>query len=101
MDTFTRISVQKAHELISSGQVTIVDIRDADAYAQGHISHARSLNDGNIKEFLEGTDKSLPLICYCYHGISSQNAAGYFASQGFEQVYSIDGGWEGWKTAYA
>ncbi len=30
MDTFTRISVQKAHEIIATGTaVTIVDIRDA------------------------------------------------------------------------
>jgi len=100
MDTFTRISVQKAHEIIGTGDTTVVDIRDAGSFAQGHIAHAQNMNDGNIKDFLQVTDKEKPLICYCYHGISSQQAAGFFVSQGFKEVYSIDGGWEEWKTAY-
>jgi len=100
MNTFTRISVQKAHEIMGSRDVTIVDIRDAGSFAQGHIPQAQTVNDGNIKEFIKATDKEKPLICYCYHGISSQQAAGYFANQGFRQIYSIDGGWEAWKAIY-
>ena len=99
MDTFIRISAEKAHEIIASGPVTIADIRDAGSFAQGHIDHAQNVNDGNIKTFLE-TSKEIPLICYCYHGFSSQSAADYFAGQGFKQVYSIDGGWEAWKSIY-
>lgn len=100
MDTFTRISVQKAHEIMGAGPVTIVDIRDAGTFAQGHIEQAQNINDENIKDFLDSTDKKAPLVCYCYHGISSQRAAGFFTGQGFEQVYSIDGGYEGWKVVY-
>jgi len=102
MDTFTRISVQEAHEIIEAkNPVTIVDIRDPNSFAQGHMSHAKAVNDENIKEFIEETDKEIPLICYCYHGNSSQRAASYFLAQGFKQVYSIDGGWEAWKVIYA
>jgi thiosulfate sulfurtransferase len=101
METFTRISVQKAHEIIETGNgVTIVDIRDEGSFAQGHIPQAKAVNDENIEEFLRAADKEIPLVCYCYHGISSQKAAGYFAGQGFKQVYSIDGGWEEWKVNY-
>jgi thiosulfate sulfurtransferase len=101
METFTRISVQKAHEIIgSANRVTIVDLRDAQAYTQGHIAQAQAVNDENIKAFLNETDKGTPLICYCYHGISSQRAADFFANQGFKEVYSIDGGWEEWEGAY-
>ena len=100
MDTFTRISPERAHEIMGSGAVTIVDIRDAGAFAQGHIAEAQTVNDENIQDFLQKADKGRPLICYCYHGISSQRAAGFFAQQGFKQVYSIDGGFEGWKAVY-
>ncbi len=82
------------------GDVTIVDIRDDHSFAQGHVPQAKSVNDGNIETFLEQTDKGIPLICYCYHGISSQQAAAFFADRGFKQVYSIDGGWEEWNKAY-
>ena len=101
MDTFTRISVQKAHEIMGEGNVTIVDIRDASAFSQGHIDHAQNINDENIKGFIGSTDKEVPLVCYCYHGVSSQQAAGFFANQGFKRVYSINGGWEEWKSVYA
>lgn len=101
MDKFTRISVQKAHEIIGIGNnVTIVDIRDPASFAQGHIAQARSVNNENIKDFIQENDKKIPLICYCYHGISSQQAANFFADQGFKQVFSIDGGWEEWNNAY-
>jgi thiosulfate sulfurtransferase len=36
-------------------------------------------------------------IIYCYKGISSQDAAHYLSSQGFKDVYSVDGGFEEWK----
>jgi thiosulfate sulfurtransferase len=36
----------------------------------------------------------------CYHGNSSQSAAAYLVSQGFSEVYSLDGGFELWRTTY-
>ena len=100
METFERISVQKAHEIMDLGETNIVDIRDAASFAQGHIAKAQNVSDENIDDFLKTADKDKPLLCCCYHGISSQRAAGFFITQGFEQVYSIDGGWEGWKAIY-
>ena len=100
MDAFRRISVQEAHELMGLKDVTIVDIRDGDSFTQGHMAGAQLVNDANIKDFLQATDKETPLMCYCYHGISSQRAADFFVAQGFRQVYSIDGGFEGWKAVY-
>jgi thiosulfate sulfurtransferase len=100
IDNFTQISVQKAHEIMASGRVTVVDIRDADSFARGHMAHAKNVNDGNIKDFMDSADKKVPLLCYCYHGVSSQRAAGFFADQGFKQVYSMIGGWEEWESNY-
>jgi thiosulfate sulfurtransferase len=36
----------------------------------------------------------------CYRGNSSQSAAAYLASQGFSEVYSLDGGFELWRSLY-
>lgn len=101
MEPFERISVQKAQEIISTGnKVNIVDIRDARSFAQGHLPQAKSVNDENLEVFIQTTDKETPLVCYCYHGFSSQQAALFFVNKGFKQVYSIEGGWEEWKTVY-
>ena len=39
-----------------------------------------------------------PVLVYCYHGISSQNAAAFLIERGFETVYSLDGGFEAWRA---
>jgi thiosulfate sulfurtransferase len=50
--------------------------------------------------FLAAADRDQPLLVYCYHGNSSQGAADYFFNQGFEDVYSMDGGYEAWRLKY-
>ena len=100
MEVFKHLSVTEAKQVMETQPVTIVDIRDSNAFSQGHIPHAKSVNDENLEIFLQETDKNKPLICCCYHGISSQNAAAFFAGQGFKDVYSIDGGYEEWRKQY-
>ncbi len=101
MNEFKHLSIDEAHDLTQKVKVVIVDIRDANAYEQGHIAHAKRVTDDNIEIFLQEMDKSVPLICYCYHGVSSQNAAAFFAQKGFNEAYSIDGGYDAWKGKYA
>ena len=97
MEQFEEIDTQKAKELIDQGNVTIVDIRDSNAFKESHIESAVSVNDTNIDEFVSTADKSIPVLCYCYMGVSSQNAAQHFKEQGFETVYSMAGGYTEWE----
>jgi thiosulfate sulfurtransferase len=101
MDHIKCISVQDAEMIIKSGKATIVDVRNPNDYHLNHIPHAHSVSDGNIEDFLKKTDKNNALVCYCYHGISSQSAASYFLTKGFKEVYSVNGGFEEWKKMYA
>lgn len=100
MPSFEQLDIHKAKEKIDQGNVAIVDIRDPDSHRTAHIENAIPVSDENIESFLQTADKNKPLICYCYHGFSSQQAAEYFANCGFREVYSIEGGFELWKTTY-
>ena len=95
-----QIDIHQAKELIDQGEVTIIDIRDEESYKESHVECAQSVNESNLEDFLRKADKESPLICYCYHGFSSQNAAQFFQEEGFKKVYSIEGGFEAWKTVY-
>jgi len=97
MGNYKRISIEKAQELMSD-QTAIIDVRDRQSYLIGHIKNAVHVSDENIQQFIEGTDKSKPLIIYCYRGNSSQNAADYLSDKGFLDVYSMDGGFEEWSS---
>ena len=93
---FNEISAQKVQEMQDEGAVNVVDIRDPGSFAAGHIPNAVSLNDGNVKEYIESTDKEKPLIVCCYHGNSSRGAAEYLSQHGFKEVYSMTGGFDAW-----
>ena len=94
---FERISIDQAEQLIRSENATLLDIRDPDSFAAGHIEKAIHVTNQNVESLVTSANKEQPLIIYCYHGNSSQSAADYFSSLGFERCYSVDGGYEEWK----
>ncbi len=93
---FKEIAPQKVQEMQEEDAVNVVDIRDPGSYSAGHIPNAVSLNDSNVKEFIETADKEKPLVVCCYHGNSSRGAAEYLSQQGFKEVYSMTGGFDAW-----
>ncbi len=97
---FVQIDIREAKRMIDSDNVTIADIRAPEAFHESHIARAVNVGQENIGQFIANANKDIPLICCCYHGMSSQNAAQYFSAQGFKTVYSIDGGFEAWRCEY-
>ncbi|MES2819512.1 MAG: thiosulfate sulfurtransferase GlpE [Pseudomonadota bacterium] len=99
MSDFQRITPERAQALRAQG-AAVVDIRDPQSYARGHIRGATHLDNHSLAAFLAAADLKQPLIVSCYHGNSSQGAAAYLAEQGFAEVYSLDGGFELWHAQY-
>ncbi len=85
--------------MIEAGSVQVVDIRDSVSFQTGHIDGAVSINHANLQSFLDQTDRNLPLIVCCYHGVMSVDAAAFFRQQGFESVFSLDGGYSQWEQS--
>lgn len=99
MSEFKRIPPETAKVLREGGAV-VVDIRDAQAYATGHIQGSRHLDNQSVADFIRHADLDAPTVVVCYHGNSSQSAAAYLIGQGFSDVYSLDGGFELWRSTY-
>ncbi|MGO2010942.1 MAG: thiosulfate sulfurtransferase GlpE [Pseudoalteromonas sp.] len=95
---FKHISITQTQALLKQEGVVIADIRDPNSYQAGHISGSEHLSNANIGEFMMNKDFEQPIIIVCYHGMSSQGAANYLVEQGFEDVYSMDGGFTQWQT---
>ena len=96
MNKFKNITPQEAKDLLTKDNY-LIDIRDEDSYLSSHIDGALNLGNLDIHEFIRKADKDIPTIIYCYKGISSQNAAEFLISEGFTEVYSIEGGYELWS----
>jgi thiosulfate sulfurtransferase len=101
MDQFAHISVAEASELLAGGRARLVDIRDPQSFALAHAEGAFHLTNDSLVRFTQEVDFETPVIVMCYHGISSQGAAQYLIHQGFEEVYSLDGGFEAWRRSQA
>ncbi|WP_433885491.1 thiosulfate sulfurtransferase GlpE [Pseudomonas vranovensis] len=99
MSEFKRIPPEQALALREQGAV-VVDIRDPQAFAAGHITGASHLDNHSVADFIRTADLDAPTVVVCYHGNSSQSAAAYLISQGFSDVYSLDGGFELWRGTY-
>ncbi|MDP2714819.1 thiosulfate sulfurtransferase GlpE [Rheinheimera sp.] len=97
MSDFQHISVTQTAELLAAGKIVIADIRDEQSFATGHIDGSYHLTNGSLTGFMQQFEFDQPVVVVCYHGNSSQGAAQYLAQQGFEQVYSMDGGVESWR----
>lgn len=99
MDQYNCISIEEASTLLECG-AQVADIRDTQSFQNGHIPGAIHLHNDNLPNYLAAANFDTPLIVCCYHGISSQSAAQFLAHQGFEQVSSLNGGFEAWALAF-
>lgn len=100
METFAHLSCADAKTLIAERSPNVVDIRDEKSFAAGRIPNAIHLDNTQVANFLQDADPDAPLIVCCYHGNSSQPASQYFIEQGFDEVYSLDGGFTEWQQLY-
>jgi thiosulfate/3-mercaptopyruvate sulfurtransferase len=76
----------------------VLDVRDAESFARGHIAGARNASNATLSEVIDKTPKSASILIYCYHGNASREYAQIFSDFGFAQVHSLDGGYEAWRT---
>lgn len=100
MGQFEHISPQQTKEKLGIGEIKVVDIRDEQSFELGHIPGSFHLTNSTLTQFMNENNLETPVVVCCYHGISSQQAAQYLLHQGFEKVYSMDGGFEAWRTQF-
>ncbi len=91
-NAFKIIKVREASDLINNDNVTLLDIRDEESFAQGHIPNAINLSNNNIEEVIKNSDQEDNILIYCYKGISSQNVAQHFCNLGYKNIFSLEGG---------
>ena len=82
-----------------NGTVTIVDVRESDEIAQGHLPGAKLVPRGYLESRIEGAvpDRSQHVVVYCASGNRSALAAKTLAELGYEHVESMTGGITLWK----
>ena len=98
----TNHEISIADVLASIGQPdapTIIDIRDGDSFARGHIPGAswNGADSFDVARFPQGTAYDTPLVIACYRGVMSKEVVNYLHSMGYTDVKSMAGGMEAWR----
>ena len=95
------IASADAKPLIEAGDVVVVDIRKADAYATAHIDGAVSIPFGeNMQDNLVNLPKDKKIVVTCYTGQTAGQTVGIMRALGYDAVslkYGMsDNGWAGY-----
>lgn len=104
-----RMTVQQFGDIIkgdSRSMYQIIDVREVDELAVASIKGSDIINLplGSAAEWSPKVeqgqilDATKPAICLCKVGMRSMRVATFLVSQGFEEVYNVDGGINGYAN---
>ena len=95
-EPFVRIDADEARRKIKAGELSIVDVREADEFAQGHIPGAILVPLQRLlaapRQYLKRDD----VLFVCASGIRSAVAGEMAAAIGLTRIYNLEGGTHEW-----
>src|SRR5439155_12532330 len=100
-ETLQEISGEQALRMVTEQKALLLDVRDADEIKHGMAEPAHHLARGMLELRIHDLcdDKSRPIAVMCAGGLRSLFAAESLKNLGYENVFSIRGGYKGWKES--
>lgn len=96
------VTVEQAEDAIRAADV-LIDVREADEYAAGHIPGAIHVSRGMLEFRLSSmpdlTPRDLRVVLYCKTSGRGALAACALKDMGYLNVQSIAGGYDAWVSA--
>jgi phage shock protein E len=98
---YTNIDNEELKTMLETpGDYQFVDVRTKEEYDTSHVPGFNIQVDyyifKNDYSLLSGLDKDIPVIIMCNSGNRSVSAAKIFLDEGFEVVYNLTDGIQGW-----
>lgn len=92
------IDVEPAHDMIEAESPFVVDVREIDEYAGGHIPEAVNMPLQEMSDYAAflPEDHEAPILVVCESGNRSLSGALFLSSLGYRDVRSINGGTRDW-----
>jgi rhodanese-related sulfurtransferase len=95
------LTAQGAVQLINRERAVLVDVREPEEFAAGHMIGAKNVPLNQLDEKLASTvkNKTVPLLLVCATGARAQRAVAMAKKLGYEQAQAVAGGLKAWKDA--
>jgi glyoxylase-like metal-dependent hydrolase (beta-lactamase superfamily II)/rhodanese-related sulfurtransferase len=78
-------------------EAVVLDVREPEEYAHGHVPGAVNLPQAELATRLEEVPRDHPLLVICQSGYRSLRAAQFLKQTGFAEVASVTGGTAAWQ----
>jgi rhodanese-related sulfurtransferase/rubrerythrin len=101
VDSVTADEVRKVTETKRANEYCVLDVRQPEEYAQGHIPGARFIPLSELRARLGEVDKSRETYVYCRSGNRSRSATALMADAGMTDVHNMLGGIDAWNGLQA
>lgn len=88
-----KISAKELQGLLQTEKIELIDVREVDEFANGHIAGARNLPLSGLAENYLGLDKEISYHVICQKGGRSSRACEFLEAKGY-QVTNVEGGVE-------
>jgi len=91
-------SIEASAILKENPEIRLLDVRTPQERETACLDNSTLLDQELVEEMLDSWDPNTPLMFFCHIGERSRQAAQYFTSQGFQQVYNVSDGIKGWSS---
>ncbi len=99
-DGVTQVSVHDLRGMVKRREkMTLVDVRSAGEYANGHIEGAVNIPSPDLRTKYRGLKKDRPILLICGTGYRSSLGASLLKRRGFKDVRNVAGGMTGYTAA--
>lgn len=95
--TVSEITVEQLAEALTEGAV-LVDVREPDEYAAGHVPGARNVPMGRLPRRMGELDRTAPVHLICASGNRSSAMIDVLAAAGFDAI-NVAGGTVAWSRS--
>ncbi len=92
------VTSAEAVTLINRSHAVVVDVREAEAFANGHIAEAKSLPLEELPDRLAELKKykNKPVLVNCQKGVNGVKACNILKEAEFKEVHHLKGGLDAW-----
>lgn len=92
------LTASDLRDVIGKREITLLDVREEDEYASGHIAGALNIYVGNVEAEARNIQSKHPVVVTCSWGGRSSLAASILRRSGFKDVFNLLGGMQAWKA---
>lgn len=86
---------------LATGKVFLVDVREPDEFAAGHIDGARLMPLSALSKAYRELPHDVKLVVYCRSGKRSAKAVTFLTAHGYRNAVSLDGGYLAWTGQHS